>query len=44
MTIKEVHLITFSPTHTSKRVGEAIVHGLDLGEANTVNLTSTEGM
>lgn len=39
MTIKEVHLITFSPTHTSKRVGEAIVHGLDLGEANTVNLT-----
>ena len=28
MKIDKVHLITFSPTHTSKQVGEAIVQGL----------------
>ena len=26
MIITEAHLIYFSPTHTSKQVGEAIVH------------------
>ena len=27
MTVNEAHLIYFSPTHTSKQVAEAIVHG-----------------
>lgn len=39
MTIKEVHLITFSPTHTSRKVGEAIVRGLDIKEVNIIDLT-----
>ena len=39
MTIKEIHLITFSPTHTSRQVGEAIVRGLDIKEVNVIDLT-----
>lgn len=29
MTIKEIHLITFSPTHTSRQIGEAIARGVE---------------
>ncbi len=39
MKIENVHLITFSPTHTSKRVGEAIVRGLGIENINKVDLT-----
>lgn len=36
MTANEVHLIYFSPTHTSKQVGEAIVRGT--GITNVINM------
>lgn len=39
MKIENVHLITFSPTHTSKRVGEAIVRGLGIENIKTIDLT-----
>ena len=39
MKIENVHLITFSPTHTSKRVGEAIVRGLGIENSKKVDLT-----
>lgn len=42
MKIENLHLITFSPTHTSKRVGEAIVHGLGIESIKTVDLTFQE--
>ena len=29
MTIKEIHLITFSPTHTSRQIGDAIARGVE---------------
>lgn len=39
MKIKEVCLITFSPTHTSKRVGEAIVCGTGCENVRHMDLT-----
>ncbi len=39
MDIAEVHLITFSPTHTSKRVGDAIVRGIGIKKVVNVDLT-----
>ncbi len=39
MTINEVHLITFSPTHTSRQIGEAIMRGLDIKEVVIEDLT-----
>lgn len=36
MEITDVHLICFSPTHTSRRVGEAIVRGLGCAQSPTV--------
>lgn len=39
MDITKVHLLFFSPTHTSKRVGESIVHGLGMSEVVTTDLT-----
>ncbi|HBO06893.1 MULTISPECIES: 4Fe-4S binding protein [Bacteroides] len=39
MNIYAVHLITFSPTHTSKQVGEAIVRGTGLSEITKTDLT-----
>lgn len=39
MNIYAVHLITFSPTHTSKQVGEAIVRGTSISEITKTDLT-----
>lgn len=39
MNIYAVRLITFSPTHTSKQVGEAIVRGTGLSEITQTDLT-----
>lgn len=39
MNIHEAHLITFSPTHTSKQVGEAIVHGTSISSIIETDLT-----
>lgn len=39
MNIKKVHLIYFSPTHTSRRVGEAIVRGIGLDKLEVSDLT-----
>ena len=39
MDINEVHLICFSPTRTSKQVGEAIVRGTGLTNIITTDLT-----
>ncbi len=39
MTITEVHLITFSPTHTSRKVGEAITRGLGIKDVFIEDLT-----
>lgn len=39
MNINEAHFITFSPTHTSKQVGEAIVRGVDLSKTLHADLT-----
>ncbi len=39
MTVNEAHLIYFSPTHTSKQVAEAIVHGTGIKNVVPMNLT-----
>ena len=39
MTVNEAHLIYFSPTHTSKQVAEAIVHGTGIKNILPVNVT-----
>lgn len=39
MNISKVHFIYFSPTTTSKQVGEAIVHGIGLEDVVTTDLT-----
>lgn len=39
MTVKEAHLIYFSPTHTSKQVADAIVHGTGITKVTKTNLT-----
>ena len=39
MIVTEAHLIYFSPTHTSKQVGEAIVHGIGITNFSTTDLT-----
>ncbi|MCD8183983.1 MAG: 4Fe-4S binding protein [Bacteroides sp.] len=39
MDIYEAHLITFSPTHTSKQVGQAIVHGTGISRITETDLT-----
>lgn len=39
MNICGVHLVTFSPTHTSKQVGEAIVRGTGVSEIMKTDLT-----
>ena len=39
MNIYAVRLITFSPTHTSKQVGEAIVRGTGVSEIMKTDLT-----
>ncbi len=43
MEISEIHLITFSPTRTSKQVGEAIVHGMGCDKVECVDLTLHDG-
>lgn len=39
MNICAVHLVAFSPTHTSKQVGEAIVRGTGVSEIMKTDLT-----
>lgn len=39
MTVKTINLITFSPTHTSKQIGEAIVRGTGIDEVHFVDVT-----
>lgn len=39
MNIREVRLVTFSPTHTSKQVGEAIVRGIGCTNVTNIDLT-----
>ena len=39
MTVNEAHLIYFSPTHTSKQVAEAIVHGTGIKNIFPINVT-----
>lgn len=39
MNIYEAHLITFSPTHTSKQVGETIVRGTGFSKVTNTDLT-----
>lgn len=39
MNIHEVCLVTFSPTHTSKQVGEAIVRGIGCTNVTNIDLT-----
>lgn len=39
MIVTEAHLIYFSPTYTSKQVGEAIVRGMNLTNVSTTDLT-----
>lgn len=39
MTVNEAHLIYFSPTHTSKQVAEAIVHGAGIKNIFPINVT-----
>lgn len=41
MNISETRLICFSPTHTSLKVGEAIVRGVDAQLTTTLDLTHT---
>lgn len=41
MSVTNVHLIYFSPTHTSRYVGEAIVRGIGLEEVKVSDLTYT---
>lgn len=42
MTVNEARLIYFSPTHTSKQVGEAIVRGTGMENVVSMNLTLQE--
>lgn len=42
MDIAKVYLITFSPTHTSKRVGEAIVRGTGIKNIVDIDFTLSE--
>ena len=42
MTINEARLIYFSPTHTSKQVAEAIVHGTGIKNVVSMNITLQE--
>lgn len=39
MIVTEAHLIYFSPTHTSKQVGEAIVHGIGITNVLKTDIT-----
>lgn len=39
MTVNEAHLIYFSPTHTSKQIAEAIVHGTGIKNILPMNVT-----
>ena len=39
MTVNEAYLIYFSPTHTSKQIAEAIVHGTGIKNILPVNVT-----
>ena len=39
MTVNEARLIYFSPTHTSKQLAEAIVHGTGIKNVVSMNLT-----
>ncbi len=39
MDITKAHLLFFSPTHTSKRVGEGIVYGLGVKDVTTTDMT-----
>lgn len=39
MIVTEAHLIYFSPTHTSKQVGEAIVHGMGIDNVLKTDIT-----
>ena len=39
MTVNEAYLIYFSPTHTSKQVAEAIVHGTGIKNILPINVT-----
>ncbi|MEG1562949.1 MAG: 4Fe-4S dicluster domain-containing protein [Bacteroides sp.] len=43
MILNEAQLIYFSPTHTSERIGEAIVRGTGIRDVFTRNLTREEG-
>ena len=43
MTVNEAHLIYFSPTHTSKQVAEAIVHGTGIKNIFPINVTQQIG-
>ena len=44
MNITEIHLITFSPTHTSRKVGEAIVRGLEAETTVIEDLTHPDNI
>lgn len=39
MILNEAHFIYFSPTHTSKQIGQAIVRGIAIKGVSTTNLT-----
>lgn len=39
MTVNEAYLIYFSPTHTSKQIAEAIVHGTGIKNILPINVT-----
>ena len=39
MTVNEAYLIYFSPTHTSKQIAEAIVHGAGIKNILPINVT-----
>ena len=43
MIVSETRLICFSPTHTSLKVGKAIVQGVDAQLTTTLDLTHTAG-
>ena len=44
MNIYTVRLITFSPTHTSKQVGEAIVRGTGISDVTRTDLSFPPGL
>lgn len=39
MTVTEINLITFSPTYTSKQIGEAIVRGTGVADVSSIDMT-----